>query len=451
MSLIWSDGLAAEQLPAPLLRQRAEAEARGKNAGLDALTRITAQDAARALDDALAATTTAANDVAAQAAAAGAPRTHALVIGVGRYDDAEIPALSTSIHGAEGFAEWLLAEFDYPRRPLGSVDLLLSPDAASGDWKPPDAAAARLGIAPGTSVPVETATFGNIRDAFARWLGRAGAHHENAAFLYFSGHGLWKKTPYLLPEDAGLASETAPFRNLIDIRQTLVNLFNAEPGVQCFFVDACQEFTNALQVNLDAAPGVPLGGSRNAELVKRDSWLFLGSEEGAYAYGPPNGPPFFTQELLACLKRRGAASNPVGSRWRVTTTSLATALGAAGKMRAERENQTIGFTSRCENHAFEGELYRFTGPPEVFVQVSCDPSATTGKAQLFVQTGGAPTRRAALLPGEWITTVPQGAFQAGALFDAPAGFVSAPVDLLAQPTLMPVELSVEESAGGGAG
>lgn len=452
MSLIWSEGLTPAQLPASLLLRRAEASARADSPGLDAGIRQAARDEVDTLSNALAATEVAARDAAENAAADepenGKGRTHALIIGVGQYAAAGIPSLTTSIHGATKFAEWLLSTFDYTNRPVGSVELLLSPNQMGGDWKPSAATAAALGIAPDQTLSVEAATFGNIKNAFNRWMTRAGSHHDNAAFLYFSGHGLWKNNPYLLPEDAVMASTDASFEGLIDIRQTLVNLFRSEPGIQCFFVDACQEFTNALQENTDAQPGEPLKKSVNGENVPRDAWLFLGSDEGQSAYGPANDAPFFTQELLHCLNRRAAASNPVGDRWRVTTTSLVEALDAAGKMRAEKEKKPIAFSANCIKTSFKGELYRFIAPPEVFVQVSCDPGEYTKKARLFVTLAGGPTSRDTAGESDWYTTVPQGPLQVGADFDPIAACVCAPVDQMAQPTVLKVELPITRSAAG---
>jgi caspase domain-containing protein len=455
MALIWAEGFTGEQALAPLWRRYAAAAARAEDRTLSAAERgaamVEAEDARTAYDAAV----TAAEAALKQKAASGQARTHALVAGVGRYDSPGIPALTTSVFGAWAFVEWLLTRFQHLDRPLGSVELLLSPSTDLGDWQPSPEAAARLGLAGGAAaetLPVEPATFAGIQEAFERLLKRAGTRQENAAFFYFSGHGLWKSSTLLLPEDAQLATSTQPFARLIDIQQTEQNMFNVPPSVQCFFIDACQEITSALIQNLDSAPGDPLVGSVNArEIPRRDAWLFLGSYTGRRAYGPEDQAPFFTQELLACLERRGAAGLVETDTWSVTTNSLRAALEAAAQWRREAEKRDIVFSFDPGQGNFTAELCQILGRPEVFVKVLCLPPEAMSLAKLYVESGGTRRLRPTALPGEWYTVVNQGDCVAGVDFDPPAALTATQRAFQASPPMCEIRFRVEPQIGGGTG
>src|SRR5207253_5488803 len=124
--------------------------------------------------------------------------------------------------------------------------MFLSPTEGMGDWTPKAEVAERLGIAPGSAVPSDPATFGELQKGFEAWLKSAGGRNGNAVLFYYSGHGLWKAGTILTTEDTRLPGPGQAEANLIDIRNTLVFMFNASPAVQCFFADACQEITGEI-------------------------------------------------------------------------------------------------------------------------------------------------------------------------------------------------------------
>jgi hypothetical protein len=341
----------------------------------------------------------------------------------------------------------MLTRFHNPDRPLGSVELILSTDKSLGDWKPSQKAAERLGLTDGTTLPVEKATFINIKEAFDRWLERAGAHLDNAAFFYFSGHGIWKSELFLLPEDARIASSTQGFDNLIDIQQTQVSMVNRRPSVQTFFVDACQEVILELLENPSTRPpGVSLCTPVNAVAINRDAWRFEGARPSRRAFGPADGPPFFTQELLACLERLGADSVKVANTWNVTTSSLKRALEAASRCREEtdKDAKDIMFAAAAAGSSgFTATLCQIQDSPEVFVEVECRPAATMERANLFVVSGGKRMPRQKPSKSRWVTKVPQGNCLAGADFDATAALSSSTENFEARPPVHPVVLTVK--------
>jgi len=451
MALIWAEGFTGEKALAPLWRRHAVALARSQDRSLSPSDRgaaiVEAEDTKIIYDN----TVAEAEAALAQTATREELRTHALVVGVGRYKNAGIKALTTSVHGAWAFADWMLRRFHHLNRPLGSVELILSPSDSLGDWKPSPEAAEKLGLTDGsstTTLPVEAATFTNIKNAFNRWLKRAGTHLDNAAFFYFSGHGLWKSEPFLLPEDAQIAKRIEGFDNLIDVQQTQINMFNTQPSVQCFFIDACQEVISQLVENpTTRPPALVLWTPANAPVIPdRDAWRYEGAFPSRKAFGPADSAPFFTQELVACLERRGAAPAKIANAWRVTTSSLKEALEAAWRWReeADREAQGIKFSTAAPgSSSTTATLCHIQGSPEVIVEVRCHPATAMPRAKLFVESGGVRSPRPQPLPSPWYTTVTQGDCSAGAEFEASAALATTPENFEARPPVHPVQLMVQ--------
>ena len=460
MALIWAKGFSGAAALAPLWRRYWEAKQRAEDKTLPPADRGLAMVEAEAAKIEYDQRVGEAEAALQGAAANGLAHTHALIVGIGAYTNTGIPPLTTSVHGAIAFAEWLLTGFQHPEHPLGSLELVLSPGSELGDWQPTPAAAAQLGLTGGSGkLPVETATFDAIKDAFARWIRRAGTRLENLAFFYFAGHGLWKAGPLLLPEDAQLPTATQSFANLIDIQQTLANMFNVPPSVQCMFIDACQELQPSLLNNVVGSPGEPLQQPTNGPLLSaRDAIAYLGSYMGRKAYGRADRAPFFTEELLACLARRSAASWLDGNTWSVTTDSLRTALLAASPWRTEEmsadpalspaERANIQFSIMMPGTStFTAELCQIEGPPEVFVQVRCQPRDAIARGRPYVEVGGQRRFRAVSSGSDWYTVVPKENCVAGVEFEAGAQLTPKQRPFDPTPPLTVVQLAITATAG----
>ncbi len=466
MALIWADGFTGEKALAPAWREVVLAKGQFEQAKADLEGHAAGAQQFAAAYQALATAQTKYQSLVAEAGQAlkqlaqnGQSRTHVRIVGVGRYDSAAImPAVTTSVLGARAFADWILTRFVKSDRPLGSVEMLGSPAPGQADWTPSSAAAARLGLnaaAGALALPDEAATFANIQAAFARWLERAGASPDNAAFWYFSGHGLFKSETLLLPQDAQLPSETRSAGNLIAPARTMSNMQNIQPSTQCFFVDACSETNMELIFNVEEQPGSPLcrppsGGA----IARRDATIYFGSYAGGKAYGPENAPPYFTQELLSCLERR--AGDPGWGGKQVTMSSLSSALQAAAVLRAEQEsNPGIQFSETKPGMiACNAVLCELRGPVEVLVQVRCLPKDAMPTAKLFVEIAGRRTARPAPHVTSWCTTVAKGQFTAGARFDPPSQFGDVALAFDAVPPVSDASLEAltrSEAAAGAAG
>jgi hypothetical protein len=378
------------------------------------------------------------------------PRTHILAIGVGAYEGHGLPELTTSVHGAWAFTKWALTEFVHRDRPLGSVELLLSLPESMPTVRPSMQLAARLGLPNDTLLEIERATSENVQAAFDRWRGRTGTNRRNAALLYYSGHGVRKTTEYILPQDAQLPTLNQPPEHLFDIRRTLVHLGQFKPELQCFFIDACQDISPALLTNLSSDPGRPLAQPTNAVEVDREAWLFLGSRAGRLAFGPPDDAPYFTQELLACLRRSGAEPNRVGNVWHVTPTSLKSSLEPASALGSERVRCRLEFSGELVQSTFndiDRDICQFEGPPEVFVKIGCRPTKAQAHARLSVTDGGTQSRqRNSPQPGPWYMQLPQGTYTARAEFDSVSGFARSETSFAPAPPMMPVEIAVVDES-----
>lgn len=422
MTLIWAESLQGADTLASVWRQRAEAQQRQEDTTLPAADRAAAFLRRDALDEDYSKLVDAADKGLSDLAEAGQPRTHVLVVGVGQYATTRISPVTTSVHGARKFVDWILTpkKFNSPERPLGSVELCLSPTKELGDWKPSDPAVAKLGLQPGDALSVEAATFQNIKGAFERLVQRGQKHLDNAIFFYFAGHGVWKGIPFLLPADSDLPTGNLPPTNLIDIRQTLANLQTTRPRVQYMFLDACQELSSNLLQNVSASPGEPLRKPTNGSPVEgRDAGGYFGSCVGRKAYGPEDEAPYFTQELVACLERRAARHQISDTAWNVTTGSLREAISAAGAMRGELESKKIAFENWVDTGAQTAELCQIENPPEVFLSIGCRPKSEMAQAKLYIESNGQRLDRAARSADHWYTAIAKGPCSAGVSFDVP--------------------------------
>jgi Caspase domain len=403
----------------------------------DALERMTNGEADPAFPAKLESKVAAAKQLEAAIAAADAtppPRTHALVIGVGEYPHLQngklspaamalgLGQLTCSVIAAQAIADWLLFRFANSARPLATIELLLSP----GIYTPSDEAADKLGIPHGSSIPVEPATLANIQAAFNRWLARCNHDRQvdpfgdtigDAAFFFFSGHGLEKEVSLLLPEDFG-ADENAPFARAIDLTTTHKRMGQCKADLQCWFLDACREAPIELLTSLDK-PGVALKGDTGEPFLLRDAPLYQAAAEGRQAFGPPGESTYFVQQLIVCLNGLGA-DRKVAGNWRVTTQSLRSGLSAAIDRLPLVDGKRITCDSGSGQSNFTRVIHNAPDPVRALAKVFCQPIDAQPLADLYLQdSAGAKIQRDARNARPWVIEVNAGAYRAGADFDAP--------------------------------
>lgn len=338
------------------------------------------------------------------------PQTHALVIGVSEYPHllngqgslTSIPMnlaqLASPTVSASAVAEWVANSLVNPKAELGTVEVLLSP----GKYQ--------IGSA---TTAVESATFDNIKAAFARWFNRCDSHDENVGLFYFCGHGIERgHITVLLPEDFGFDPLT-PFDTAIDFTSTFRAMADCKAAAQCYFLDSCREqpIEAALGVGQTARPllsGLGLSHPNRAAPVLRACGY------GQQAHAPPGDVSFFARSLLDCL--RGTAGElSLGRTWRVTTDSLSRAMLAC----MQRVLLPDGTRASCSTYGSEPNLtktiHQFTGRAPVLVTLTCNPSSALADASLSA-TDGTVTETRTPKPEAWETVLPSGTWDLEATF-----------------------------------
>ena len=259
------------------------------------------------------------------------PRLHAFVIAVSDYphlmggakadalDSFGLSQVTTPRFTGPAIADWLLNKLNNTGRPLGSLEVLLSPSGPI---------ATDRGL-----VMAAPATMANIRKAFNSWKKRCNSHQDNTALFYFCGHGMAKTSQYLLAQDFGDPNEGDIGENCVDFDAFRVGMRSCKARTQLFFVDACREtpFNILSLLNLS---GRPLATATASDPPVPSSSAYFATTEGRPAYGPDNGPTYFCQALLSCLN--GVATLKKNGKFVVDTFSLSGALGQAMAMLGQR-------------------------------------------------------------------------------------------------------------------
>jgi len=319
------------------------------------------------------------------AAAAGGPCTHALVVGVSRYEfltedgspppggretfglqQAKSPATSAFL-----FARWLESTYRSTAAPLGTIRLLLSPS----EWETenvPDFA----------ELPVEAipATRENVEEAVAEWFADCATSPDNVAILYASGHGI-----QMSPDDGGivLLEDFAKLPNVLDFSLDVgaVRKGMAGPTMaqrQFYFVDACRVRPEAALrfQTLGSGVGLPNPFAGTA----RVSAVYFAATPSTEALGAPGKGTLFVQALLECLDTAlGVDDHALADgTWAVTATTLVRALPNRVRELAEihdaEQFPTVG------GQLEEVPFHVLPGKPQVPITISLTPADATACA-----------------------------------------------------------------------
>ncbi|HEU4882351.1 MAG TPA: caspase family protein [Longimicrobium sp.] len=346
------------------------------------------------------------------------PATHALVVGVGEYPhleggtgpralDAEgLKQLTSPPVSACAFVDWL-HELHNPAAPLGSIELLLSP----GDtYVSPDGRRA---------TKVEPATWRNIARAYQRWYARCDGNTNNVAIFYFCGHGLERETLALLPADFGRYKLSA-FATAIHFNKTYYAMSSCRARTQCFFIDTCREVSPKLLANT-AFGGQSLGEPDLLNQRRRTAPILYATASGYSAFGEERQVSRFTSALLAALQGGGAKKEL--RRWVISTDRLATSV----KLIINKQNETLPPYKQQDamtggDFGLPAIIHELADAPTVPTVVDCVPEAANAAAELYLHGRLAQYRRARGTTGPWRQLIKAGAYDAGAIFQADAGF-----------------------------
>jgi hypothetical protein len=233
------------------------------------------------------------------------PGTHALVIGVSRYENLPPGASpsepwvvgmqqleSAAITAAE-FARWMRKTHYLPDAPLRSIWLLLSPSAAelpSLTSEEQDAPAARLE---------------NVEKAVDAWVATCRCHRDNVAVFYAAGHGIGQNRAepgVLLLEDFAAKGMEAVLQHTLSVTTVHAALAGSPRGAprrQFGFFDACRTRHPASLTHELSGAWPPWSPATTP--TAETSPLYLSTADGAPSYGRPGRATLFWEVLRSCL------------------------------------------------------------------------------------------------------------------------------------------------------
>jgi hypothetical protein len=227
---------------------------------------------------------------------ADTPGVHALVVGVGDYEDAAMPKLESATNSALAFADWLHTKQVMPEAKLGSIAVLASqPSGAALVWQGKELA---------------SPTHKNVKKAVDAWFLRAGTNPQNVAVFYFCGHGieLGGGKQSLLLEDVDLSSAGNPFSFTIDFAEFLRGMDCCGARRQVFIIDACRELPAGMARWTDTVPAgdmlVTYNWEARRKLQPRKAPVLQAAAPSQKAWaGERCG--WFTEALLTVLEGAG--------------------------------------------------------------------------------------------------------------------------------------------------
>jgi hypothetical protein len=341
------------------------------------------------------------------------PGTHALIIGVGAYTHLnggsgkrtskhmDLGQLTSPPYSAFAFADWVIRDFRNSKRPLASVELLVSP-------------ANPYALPNGQERLAEAATMANVKDAFDRWFQRCDTSEQNMGIVYFCGHGVLRENTALLLEDYGKADLRA-FENAIDMEMTHKGMGSCKANLRCCFIDSCRQEAYKLGKQLQDPATVlvlPEFGAASAA----DAPIFYASAPGTLAYGLTGSVSRFTEALLKCLNGRGAARDDTGTKWLVTTGSLANAISQIVQEINKNGGEGLQLSPTGGSNLASSIVHEVQGDPEVPVEVCCDPSAATDLGEFLLKGDHVYLYQRASATGPWFVDVKAEIYEASVRF-----------------------------------
>jgi hypothetical protein len=336
--------------------------------------------------------------------------THALIIGVGQYPHLKggtsphsenalgLGQLTSAAISANTFSNWLRERPSNWFAPLGSIELLLSPNLHT------DSKSAQINV--------EHATITNISNAFNRWVARCNTARGNVAIFYFCGHGLQNSFSLLLPQDI-CSNRQAPWDDAINLDRTHLAMCHCQAQTQCFFIDACRETPIEHAFDPDLT-GRRLKSSHSGQRYTRDAPIIWSAPLGDQAFAPMNSVSFFTSALIHALESVGAAYHD-GDLWVVETASLAVAVKRLMNRNVMKDGSRLASSTGGVSN-FTTRIFEFDKPPIVLADISCVPSAALNLANLSIKKGTTSAHSRKPSAGSWELEITAGRYDLCAAF-----------------------------------
>ena len=314
------------------------------------------------------------------------PRTHALVIGVSKYQfltedgspgtgggqtfglrQARTPATS-----AFRFAKWLESTYNNPD---GAAR-----DACASCSRPPTSRRRTSRASMRSPARCSRRTRDNVALAVDGWKNDCATNADNVAILYASGHGI-----QMSPDDGGivLLEDFALLQNVLDhsldvgaVRKGMAGPTMAQR--QFYFVDACRVRPEEAVKFQTLGNGVGLPATFEGR--GRVSPVFFAAIPSTEALGKVGDGTLFVQALIDCLDTALGVDDHVqeDGSWAVTTTTLVQQLGKRVKQLAEAHGaeQVATTGGQMEDVPF----HVLPGKPEVPITIQLEPDSAEAAA-----------------------------------------------------------------------
>lgn len=341
------------------------------------------------------------------------PKTHAFVIGVGRYPEAKpnrgvednlrgVPDLPSAADSAKLMCDWLIDNQDQLTAPLSTLEVLIS--------DPP----ILIDRYPWNRGPVDAATEQNVEELGERWFNRVTIEPGDVAFFYCCGHGASHlQQPVLFLENLNQSALNIwKHINLGSLAYSLKK--NNAVSAAFLFSDTCGEFLTGFELSraqdcrFFPDPSLFLTGRNQVSLL-------CAAAEGQLAYegrAPDRGNlkfGCFTQTLLKGLS--GSSARWLQNRWGVNPHNLLTDLKSLRRVFFSDWDPNLPFEPYQAVMPTELTPIVFPRQFEVPVVVLTDPPERMAQFNLVISQQSDPTLpslkyRGAGDPSAWSITVP---------------------------------------------
>lgn len=322
------------------------------------------------------------------------PRTHVLVVGVGKYDHLDDPRhqkiaalgleprLTSPPKSAQALTRFFDEEFDNPSAPLGSLAVLLSGTRGSGRR--------------GDRTTIEQPSMTNLTTAVRQWAQRCDRSEGNIAIFYFCGHGLARVDVALLASDFADPSART-LENAINFEQCRAAMASScKAQVQCFFADVCREVPNEV-LQIGGSLGGPILDWELDQNLAVDSFGMYATQPHEPATGTRGHPSVFANALLQSF--RGYGAHLYRGQWWISTADLAIGIQASMEQ-TQRGVRGPHQSARPLGGSRKSMLHRVSDPGKFPITVCLDPQ-NARDVDLRLRADGRTIATADGNDGEW--------------------------------------------------
>lgn len=257
------------------------------------------------------------------------PGLHALVVGVGSYDNgvgAAVNSLKSAANSAIAMATWIRDEYRNPELPLRSLELVVSPANPDFDVKIEFSGKSIERAYMGQAKAQGPIPAYGVAKAVKDWKDRATVNEKNMTFFYFCGHGVqFQGYPHLLLEGFQPDSD-APFESSVNFQRFCTGMESCLARKQIYIIDSCRDIPSWVLAKQGSAPGrglVELDIDRlPVDLPPRSAPIFYAASEMQRAGSSDGTISRFTKGFLEVVRGPACIRTGKPRTWRVSTFQI---------------------------------------------------------------------------------------------------------------------------------